>query len=216
MKTILLYPRAESTKYRELYLSLMAEGRKRGWRFVSVDRMPGPDEGERIRKICDDLEIDGWVGWHVGKPVSVALSGIPTVFVNSGHCPPGVPLVHHDNAAFGAAAATALGFDEENYAVVGFAGINWSRARERAFSARLRENNLNCKAIRVAVEPFTVRQLPRPKLVSEINSCLSAQPTRQRHEINDLHFLFVISKITIALQRNNRKGNSADEQHRLY
>ena len=184
MKTILLYPRAESTKYRELYRSLMAEGRKRGWRFVSVDRMPGPDEGERIRKICDDLEVDGWVGWHVGKPVSVALSGIPTVFVNPGHCPPGVPLVHHDNAAFGAAAAAALGFDEENYAVVGFAGINWSRARERAFSARLRENNLNCKAIRVAAPSFkpyaahdelrrAISRLKRPVSVFAVNDSLA-------------------------------------------
>ena len=184
MKTILLYPRPESTKYREFYLSLMAEGRKRGWRFVSVDRSPGPDEGERIRKICEDLGIDGWVGWHVGAPVSAAMSGIPAVFVDSGHSPPGVPVVHHDNAAFGDAAAEALGFGGENYAVLGFAGIRWSRARERAFAARLRECGLRCKAIRIDApffKPYTahdklrraISKLKRPVSVFAVNDSLA-------------------------------------------
>ena len=184
MKTILFYPRTESVKFREFFLSLMSEGRRRGWRFVAVDRTPGPDEAERVRAICSDLKVAGWVGYHVGKPVSAALSGIPTVFFNSGHCPPGVPLVRHDNAAFGTLAAEALGFDEENYAVVGFSGIRWSRAREQAFAARLHEHGLDCKAIRVdapSFKPYAAQdalrrafsRLRRPVSVFAVNDSLA-------------------------------------------
>ena len=184
MKNVLIYPRAESARSSDMFFSLMREGRRRNWRFLSVSRIIDPGESDRLAALRSELNVSGWVGYHVGAAITKALSGLPTVFVNSGNVPAGVPVVRHDNAAFGVAAADALGFASENYAVVRFSDGIWPKTREAAFAARLAENGRKCTTIGVSARndrPFSafrelrdaMSRLPIPVSVFAVNDRLA-------------------------------------------
>ncbi|MBR0056894.1 MAG: hypothetical protein IJP66_06145 [Kiritimatiellae bacterium] len=50
MKTILVYTQRLNASYNELFLSLMREGRRRGWCFAIVEPTSAPDEAECVAR----------------------------------------------------------------------------------------------------------------------------------------------------------------------
>ena len=153
MKTILVYTQRLNASYNELFLSLMREGRRRGWCFAIVEPMAAPGEARRIAGLFEVLRPAGFVGGYVGADnVPVVLpEGMPAVWIDTSHAPRGACVVRHDNARFGVAAADALAGGGGGYAVFGLKPHKWSAVRERAFVARLREKRLYCQRVRLDV-----------------------------------------------------------------
>ena len=105
MKTVIIYTQRHNANYDELFLSFMREGRRRGWRFAWLTPRDGADEPERMARMFDVLKPAGFVGGYIRKsPVRVP-KGVPQVWLDSGRAPQGAPLVRHDNASIGEAAA---------------------------------------------------------------------------------------------------------------
>ena len=150
MKTILVYTERVNASYDGLFLSLMREGRRRGWRFAWVAPEDGTakSETERLARLFARVKPVGFVGGYIKRHPVRLPRGIPSVWIDSGHAPAGAPLVHHDNASFGRAAADALGAYGESFAVVGLKHHVWAIARERAFVERLREDGRRCRVLR--------------------------------------------------------------------
>lgn len=151
MRTILVYTQRLNASYNELFISLMREGRQRGWCFAIVEPMAAPGEALRIARLFEVLRPAGFVGGYVSAdnvPV-VPPAGIPAVWIDTSHAPRGACVVRHDNASFGAAAANALDGGAGDYAVFGLKPHKWSAIRERAFAARLREKGLHCRMVRL-------------------------------------------------------------------
>ena len=151
MKTILVYTQRLNASYNELFLSLMREGRRRGWCFAIVEPTSAPDEAERVARLFDVLRPAGFIGGYVGAdnvPV-VPPAGTPAVWIDTSHAPKGSCVVRHDNSCFGSAAADALAGGTGGYAVFGLKRHTWSSARERAFVACVREKGLRCRIVRL-------------------------------------------------------------------
>lgn len=189
MKTILVYASRSSGGYHGLFLSLEREGRRRGWQFAwlapDVGDLAG--EGERFNRALSIIRPAGVVIGYCKTGITVVPSDLPQVWLDTGGAPPGQPLVRHDNASFGAAAAsTLLGCGTDNFAVFGFSWLRWSIARERAFVGRIRSEKRRCRAIRlpyrVASFPHlalgniceALGKLPRPVSVFAVSDSLAA------------------------------------------
>lgn len=185
MKTILVYSPKPSAGYSGLYLSMMREGRRRGWCFAFVEPQAGPDEPARMARLFAILKPAGFVGGFIkGEPLETP-PGLPSVWIDCGWNPRGAPLVRHDNASFGAAAADVLLNGAKDFAVVGMKGHVWSATRARAFAARARGAGGRCWTIRLvdvrvenqfaAIEPLraALRRLPRPLSVFAVTDRLA-------------------------------------------
>ena len=149
MKTILVYVQQPSAGYIELYLSLMREGRRRGWCFALVEPMAGPDEAKRLEEVFATLHPSGFVGGYIDGDPIVPPSGMPSVWIDTSRPPPDSCVVRHDNASFGIAAADALADHDTGFAVFGLGHHKWSAVRERAFAERLRERGCHCRVVRL-------------------------------------------------------------------
>ena len=174
MKTILIYSGRNNASYDELFLSLMREGRRRDWRFAWVMPREEADETERIARMFAFLKPAGFVGGYIKRhPVKVP-KGLPQVWLDSGTAPHGAPLVRHDNASFGEAAANALADGRTEFIAFGLKGHVWSAARTKAFAERVRRDGGRCRVFTfpkqaldnayLAFEPLcgVLRRLPRP------------------------------------------------------
>ena len=189
MKTILVYTLRVNSSYYGFFLSLLGEGRRRGWRFAWVEpneRESADDERKRLARVFDVLKPDGFVGGYIGngRPV-IPPAGTPSVWVDTSKPPPGVTTVRHDNASFGEAAAKALLDEGQNFAVFGLKSHKWSGIRERAFAARVRAAGRHCRIVRLpgdSSHPYTaledirdeLRKLPRPVSVFAVSDKLAA------------------------------------------
>ena len=174
MKTILVYSPQSASGYKELALSMIREGRRRGWRFAWVTPRDEDDEPERVRRMFDFLKPIGFVGGAIRRVATVVPKGIARVWIDCGIVPPGDPHVLHDNASFGEAAADALADGGPNFAAFGFEYHSWSLTRMRAFARRIRASGGQCRTFSFpreslgnayfAFEPMraTLRKLPRP------------------------------------------------------
>lgn len=185
MKTIVIYALRGSSGYDAFFRSLMREGRRRGWNFAFVEPLPGPDEPARMARIFARLRPAGFVsGYAKGGPLEPP-PGLPSVWVDCDRAPRGAPLVRHDNASFGAAAADALlaGGGRE-FAAFGLTRHDWSDARVRAFASRVRAAGGRCRTIRLearnenqfdALEPLrdALSRLPRPASVFAVTDRLA-------------------------------------------
>ena len=149
MKTILVYAQQPSAGYIELYLSLMREGRRRGWGFAIVEPMAGPGEAKRMGEVFVTLHPSGFVGGYIDGDPIVPPAGMPSVWIDTSRPPPGGSVVRHDNASFGIAAADALATHDTGFAVFGLGHHHWSAARERAFAERLHERGRRCRIVRL-------------------------------------------------------------------
>ena len=152
MKTIVIYTLNRSGNYEEFFTGLLREGRTRNWRFAFVEPadISLPEENARIGKIMGVLKPAGFVGCRLVENRHIELPrNLPQVWLDCHWAPPGKPLVRHDNAAFGAAAARALLDGGENYAAFGIDWFSWSRQRTRAFAAALAEKGIKCRRIKL-------------------------------------------------------------------
>ncbi len=155
MKTIVIYSQNRSSNYEEFFAELLREGRRRDWRFAFVEPadIPFAEENARMGKILGVLKPAGFVGCclienrHIDLPRE-----LPQVWLDCHWAPPGKPLVRHDNAAFGAAAARALLDGGDNYATFGIDWFSWSRQRTRAFAATLAAKGIKCRRIKLDVQ----------------------------------------------------------------
>ena len=151
MKTILVYTQKVNASYNELLLSLMREGRRRGWSFAVVDPVFGVDEAAHMAALFEILKPAGFVGGYVdagGIPI-VPPPHLPSVWFDTSDAPKGACVVRHDNASFGVAAAEALFQGARSYAVFGLKPHKWSEIRERAFAAYLRDKGCECHRVRL-------------------------------------------------------------------
>lgn len=146
MKTILLYTLRFNPGYDGFFLSLMREGRRRGWRFAWLTHRDAPDEAERVARMFELLKPAGFVGGAIRGIVRAVPRGFPSVWVDCGDgVPKGAVAVEHDNASFGAAAAGALGNAGSTFAAFGFAGHRWSDERVRAFASAIGRSGGRCR-----------------------------------------------------------------------
>ena len=188
MKTILVYSTRTNASYYGLLISLMREGRRRGWSFAIVEPQPGPDEAERIARIFEMLRPSGFIGCYLRKNAPVPVPPkTPAVWIDNSRPPTGACVVRHDNARFGVAAADALAGGTGGYAVFGLKPHKWSAVRERAFSRRICELGRPCRVVRLDVRddnPFAalgevrdamkrLDRLPRPVSVFAVNDRLA-------------------------------------------
>ena len=186
MKTVIIYTQRYNANYDELFLSFMREGRRRGWRFAWLAPRDGDDEPERMARMFDVLKPAGFVGGYIkASPIQVP-KGMPQVWLDSGRAPQGAPLVRHDNASIGEAAADALADGGGHFAAFGLDWHVWSTARTRTFAARVRRNGGRCRVFRfdrgvlynpyLAFEPLcaALRKLRRPVSVFAVTDRLAA------------------------------------------
>lgn len=188
MKTILVYTLRANASYNGLFLSLLREGRRRGWRFAWVE----PDEREdaaaeraRLAEVFAILKPDGFVcGYIAHKSPIVPPAGTSSVWVDTSRPPPGATAVRHDNASFGRAAADALLDGGDNFAVFGLQRHKWSSLRERAFAKSIRAAGKHCRIVRLArnsSDPYAalgdvrtaLSRLPRPVSVFAVSDKLA-------------------------------------------
>ena len=152
MKTILVYTQRLNASYNELFLSLMREGRRRGWCFAIVEPTSAPDEAERVARIFGMLRPAGFIGCYLRRNAPVPVPPeTPTVWIDNSRPPRGACVVRHDNARFGVAAADALAGGSGGYAVFGLKPHRWSAVRERAFVRRIGESGRSCRVVRLDV-----------------------------------------------------------------
>lgn len=183
MKTILIY-RQHSALYKDLFLSLQKEGRRRNWCFTLVEPHPGPEEPARMARLFDLLKPAGFVGSFIkGEPIDVPV-GIPSIWIDCDWAPHGATFLRHDNAAFGVAAAKALLGSGKDFAAIGLHRHDWSSARIGAFARTIRAAGGHCRLIRLAarvnnqfdaLEPLreTLRKLPRPVSIFAVTDQLA-------------------------------------------
>ena len=147
MKRILIYSGRFNASYNQLTLSLMREGRRRGWRFVWLNPSDAPDESARVAKILEIVKPSGIIGNDTTAIAHLLPRGFPTVWVDSRRKSSEVPVVRHDNASFGVAAADALLGQGTEFAVFGLADRRcyWSVVREKAFAERIRAAGSTCR-----------------------------------------------------------------------
>ena len=147
MKRILVYSGRLNASYNQLTLSLMREGRRKGWRFVWLNPSDAPDESARVAKILEIVKPSGIVSNDIHATMDLLPKGFPMVLVDSRRKTSGVPVVRHDNASFGVAAADTLLGQGSEFAVFGLADRKcyWSVVRERAFAERIRAAGLTCR-----------------------------------------------------------------------
>ena len=189
MKTILVYTLRVNASYNELFLSLLREGRRRGWRFAWVDPDEREDpaaERERLARVFALIKPDGFVGGYVGNDTPVIPpAGTTSVWVDTSQAPPGATLVRHDNASFGRAAADVLLPDGRTFAVLGMKRHQWSSIRERVFAERVRAAGRRCRVLRFRADsahPFAalgdvrvaLSRLPRPVSVFAVSDRLAS------------------------------------------
>lgn len=152
MRTILVYTQRLNASYNELFLSLMREGRRRGWCFAIVEPTDAPDEAERVAWIFEVLHPSGFIGCYLRRNAPVPVPPkMPAVWIDNSRPPRGACVVRHDNARFGVAAADALAGGTGGYAVFGLKPHKWSAVRERAFARRIGEMGLSCRVVRLDV-----------------------------------------------------------------
>ena len=189
MKTILVYALRGNEGYNGLFLSLLGEGRRRGWRFAWVDpddREDAATERLRLAGVFSILKPAGFISGYIGNdsPV-IPPEGTPSVWIDTSKPPPGATVVRHDNASFGEAAAKALLDGGENFAVFGQKRHKWSAIRERAFAARIRADGLRCSVMRLSGDsqhPYAaigevceaLRRMPRPVSAFAVSDKLAA------------------------------------------
>ena len=185
MKTILVYSHQSASGYKELALSMIREGRRRGWRFAWVTPRDEVDEPARVRRMFDFLKPIGFVGGAIRRVATVVPKGIARVWIDCGIVPPGDPHVLHDNASFGEAAADALADGGPDFAAFGFEYHSWSLTRMRAFARRIRASGGQCRTFSfpresldnayLAFEPMlaALRKLPRPVSVFAVTDRLA-------------------------------------------
>lgn len=185
MKTILVYSHQSASGYKELALSMIREGRRRGWRFAWVTPRDKDDEPERVRRMFDFLKPIGFVGGAIQRVANTVPDGIARVWIDSGWVPQGDPHVLHDNASFGEAAADALADGGPNFAAFGLEYHSWSVTRVRAFAKRIRAAGGRCSSFSfpkeslqnayLAFEPMlaALRRLPRPVSVFAVTDRLA-------------------------------------------
>ena len=147
MKRILVYSGRLNASYNQLTLSLMREGRRKGWRFVWLNPSDAPDESARVAKILEIVKPAGIIGNDTTAIADLLPRGFPTVWVDSRRKSSGVPVIRHDNASFGVAAADALLGQKTEFAVFGLTDRKcyWSVVREKAFAERIRAAGLICR-----------------------------------------------------------------------
>lgn len=186
MKTILVYSHQSASGYKELALSMIREGRRRGWRFAWVTPRDEDDEPARVRRMFDFLKPIGFVGGAIRRVATVVPKGMARVWIDCGIVPPGDPHVLHDNASFGVAAADALADGGGHFAAFGLDWHVWSTARTRAFAACVRRNGGRCRVFRfhrgvlynpyLAFEPLcaALGKLRRPVSVFAVTDRLAA------------------------------------------
>lgn len=185
MKTILVYSHQSASGYKELALSMIREGRRRGWRFAWVTPRDEDDEPARVRRMFDFLKPIGFVGGAIRRGATVVPKGMARVWIDCGIVPPGDPHVLHDNASFGVAAADALADGGPDFAAFGFEYHSWSLTRMRAFARRIRASGGQCRTSSfpresldnayLAFEPMlaALRKLPRPVSVFAVTDRLA-------------------------------------------
>lgn len=185
MKTILVYAARLGANYNGFYLSLLREGRMRGWRFAWLTFRDSPDEPERVARMFELLKPAGFVGGAIRRIACAVPRGCPAVWVDCGRIPRGAVAVEHDNASFGLAAAKTLGEAGSSFAVLGFSGHNWSAARARAFASEIRGGGNRCRVFNFPKDalqnPYmaferlreALRTLPRPMSVFAVTDRLA-------------------------------------------
>ena len=185
MKTILVYSSQSASGYKELALSMIREGRRRGWRFAWVTPRDEDVEPARVRRMLDFLKPIGFVGGAIRHVANVVPKGMARVWIDCGIVPPGDPHVLHDNASFGEAAADALADGGPNFAAFGFEYHSWSITRMRAFAKRIRASGGQCRTFSflresldnayLAFEPMldALRKLPRPVSIFTVTDRLA-------------------------------------------
>lgn len=186
MKTVLVYTRHPGTNYNQLFLSLLKEGRKRGWTFAFVEPATNPDDLSSLAEAFELLKPIGFVGNFVGKIGTLPqVRGVPAVWVDCPRPFRDSVMVRHDNSSFGRIAARALvsdGFHE--YAVFGFKNSRWSGSRERAFVSSIREAGGRCRVVKIDSPPSgqysaigrvraALERLPRPVSVFAVTDHLA-------------------------------------------
>lgn len=145
MKTILVYAQRGSATYGGFYLSLLREGRMRGWRFAWMTPSPAPGEQERVARMFELLKPAGFVGGAIRGMAFAVPAGFPAVWVDCGRIPRGAVAIEHDNASFGRMAAMTLLGSGNSFAVFGFSGHVWSAMRAGAFTAAVRKDGGRCR-----------------------------------------------------------------------
>lgn len=84
MKRILVYSYRRNASYNALTLSLLREGRRRGWRFVWLPPSEAKDEPERVARIFEIVKPVGIVSNEILAIESILPPGFPVVLVD---CP---------------------------------------------------------------------------------------------------------------------------------
>ena len=146
MKRIFVYSGRLNSSYNQLTLSLLREGRRKGWRFVWLNPLDAQDEHDRVAKILEIVKPSGIVSNDISAIADLLPKGFPVVLVDSRRKSSGAPVIRHDNASFGVAAADALLGQGSEFAVFGLADRKcyWSVVRERAFAERIQAAGFTC------------------------------------------------------------------------
>ena len=172
MKTILVYADRFGGNYNGFYLSLLREGRMRGWRFAWLVPREDPDEQERVARMFELLKPAGFVGGAIHGVACAVPRGRPAVWIDCGRIPRGAVAIEHDNASFGSAAAKALGDVGSAFAVFGFSGHRWSAVRARTFASAIRQGGGRCR-----IFTFPKESLGNPYMAFErLREILAALP----------------------------------------